>query len=263
VAMEPYAALVRRIGLQDQLAIAFSGGVDSTLVVRAAIDAGVDALGITIDGPLFSRYAIHQATQMAQELGIAHRLVPLNFFPDDTSPQRCYVCKTMMARNWLEAAAQHGYHCVADGVTATDLLDDRQPGAHASSHAGVWHPLAEIGITDATVRSIARNLGLSNWDAPSDACLATRIAFNEPITPEKLNMIEAAEAYIRSLLGHRLIRVRLHHTLARIELSPSDIPHLMNHRGAVTQQLQTLGFNYVTIDVQGYRSGSMHHIPRP
>ena len=263
MAMDPYESLVCRIGEKDHLAIAFSGGVDSTLVARAAIDASVDTLAITIDSPLFSRHAIQQATQMAQELGIVHRLVPLDTFPKDTSPQRCYVCKTMMARKWLEVAVQHDYLCVADGVTAFDLLDSRQPGAHASSHAGIWHPLAEIGITDVAIRHIANSLGLSNSNAPPDACLATRIAFNEPITPEKLNRIEAAEAYIRSLLGHSLIRVRLHQTLARIELSPDDIPRLMAYQESVIQQLQALGFGYVTIDVQGYRSGSMHHILQP
>jgi uncharacterized protein len=256
--MEDYASLVSRIRAQGPLAIALSGGVDSSLVARASVDAGVDALAITIDGPLFSRHAISQATVVAQEIGIPHILVDTDFVPADSSPSRCRGCKAMMASTWLTVAHTNGFHRVADGVTAPDLGDGRQPGARASGEAGIWHPLAEVGMDEGTVRTVARTLGLSVWNAPSDACLASRIAFGEPVTREKLHRVEAAEAYLRSFIGDRIVRVRLHGDLARIEVSTDDMPVLMISCAAVVKRLKSLGFTYVTLDVQGYRSGSMH-----
>jgi uncharacterized protein len=228
------------------------------LVAKAAIDAGVKSLAITVDTPLVSQYTLKQAAAVAQEIGISHLVVNTDFIPHETSPYRCYVCKTMMAERWHKTAISKGFHQVADGVTVTDLQDARQPGAQASEDAGIWHPLAEVGMDDGTVRTVARALNLSFWNAPTDACLASRIAFGERITREKLRRIEAAESFLRTLLGNRLVRVRLQGALVRIEVAVEDLPQVIDRREVIAQQLRALDFSFTTLDFQSYRSGSMH-----
>ncbi|HDS59868.1 MAG TPA: ATP-dependent sacrificial sulfur transferase LarE [Thermoplasmatales archaeon] len=256
--MGDYHTLVERLRPQRRLAIAFSGGIDSSLVARAAVDAGIDALAITVDGPLFSRRSMAQAAEVAQEIGISQVVVTTDYLPLEQSPQRCHHCKAVLARIWKQTAREHGYGRVADGVTGAELADPRLPGARAAGQAGIWHPLAEAGMEEDDIRGTARRLGLSTWKAPGESCLASRVAFGEPVTRGKLHMVEAAEDHLHSLIGSGVVRVRLHGGLARIEVDPDDFSTLLHHRTSIARTLLKLGFDQVTLDLQGYRSGSMH-----
>lgn len=259
--MSKFETLVETLRRQQHLAIAFSGGIDSSLVARAAMDAGIDALAVTVDGPFFSRRSRAQAAEVAQEIGIPHVVFTTDYLPVEQTAHRCYYCKSVLAQMWKQTARQHGYETVADGVTGSELTDSRLPGAQAASQAGIWHPLAEVGMEKDEVRETARQLGLSVWNAPSESCLASRVAFGEPVTRRKLHMVEMAENCLHSLLGSGVVRVRLHGNVARIEVARHDILLVLHHRDTIAQKLLDLGFTYVTVDLQGYRSGSLHEQP--
>lgn len=252
---ERYHRLVSLLSDAERVAIAFSGGVDSTLVAMAAIDAGIGALAITVLSPVFATWQRRQASHAAQEIGIRHIVLDTDILPP-AGMDRCYRCKQEMARRWKETAAKYGYTCVADGVTAADLADPRMPGARASTRAGIWHPLAELELSEAAIREMAHERGLSVWNTPSEACLASRLPPKEPVTREKLRMIEAAEEMLRGVSAR--VRVRCHEDIARIEVPWDAFATLLQRRQPIVARLRDLGFRYVTLDLQGFRHGSMH-----
>lgn len=239
----------------DGIAVALSGGVDSAVVAAAATDADIEALAITIASPVFAGWQRRQATAAAKEIGIRHVVIETDMVPLAGS-DRCYRCKQQMARLWKNHAASHGYTRVADGVTADDLADPSMPGAKAAGEAGIWHLLAEIGLSNAAVRAMARRQGLSLWNAPSDACLASRLPPGEPVTREKLQAIEHAEETLRELTPHA--RARVHGDLVRIAVPPAYVQEVVRQRDAIIARMHDLGFRYVTLDLDGLRHGSMH-----
>lgn len=256
--MEKYTLLLRILREKKKVAVAFSGGLDSSFVAYAAKQAGIDILLLTVASPLFSKHDQKMAKQFAETINARHVLVftPLDEDVIRNDPMRCFHCKNNEAKMWVFTAKEHGFSLVADGINYDDIHDERRPGVLASSNNGIWHPLAEMKITKKEIRTIAKNLGLPNWNQPSNACLASRVAFGEEITEEKLRRIENAEEFLRTFSPQ--VRVRLHHTIARVEVPVENIPPFLSKRKEIVDCMKKLGFAYITLDLIGYRSGSMH-----
>jgi len=260
---DAYDRMVAAMRARGRVLVAFSGGVDSGLVARVAHDAlGDDAVAVLADAESLARWELAEAVSEATEIGIrletirVSELANAQYVANPTN--RCYFCRQELGAALKPLAAELGFHAIADGVNVSDLGDHR-PGIQAMNEAGFWHPLVEFGFTKADVRGLARELDLSFFDKPSNACLSSRIAHGEVITVEKLQRVEAAEGAIRAL-GFRVVRVRAHDGVARIEVPRADIPRIVAPEIAekVARALRDAGFLHVTIDLLGYRSRSMN-----
>ena len=244
--------------------VAFSGGIDSTLMAMLAKTAlGDRAVAVTAESPSLPTSELTEARYLAKEIGIRHLVVATNELQDanyvSNPANRCYFCKKELGAKLTELALQLGGYTVVDGTNAEDLKGHR-PGAAALTEKGVRRPLADAGFTKDEVRSLARYLGLSNYDKPSMPCLSSRVAYGELITPERLLRIERAEELIRSITNVRELRVRDHGALARIEVGRSERKfffdeEVMDH---ISKSLRELGFVHVALDMAGYRSGGMN-----
>ena len=258
-----YRALVDSMRARGRVLVAFSGGVDSGLVARLAWDAlGPDALAVLADAESLSRHELEEAIAEAEEIGIPLRVLRMSELLNESyvanPTNRCYFCRQELGRQLRPLADALGFRAIADGVNLSDLGDYR-PGIQAMDEAGFWHPLVEHGLGKADVRALARELGLSFHDKPSNACLSSRIAYGEVITVEKLQRVDAAEQALRGL-GFRVVRVRAHEGVARIEVPKEDLPRLVSPEISekALQAVRDAGFVYVTVDLRGYRSGSMN-----
>lgn len=245
----------------ERVVIAYSGGVDSTLLLKLAHDClGEDVVAVTMTSPLMPAHEQDAATALAREIGVRQILIKSRAMSEPAfrvnSPNRCYACKGGTCDQLLDYAQQEGYRAVLDGANADDLSDHR-PGQRAARERGVRSPLQEVGLTKAEIRRRARALGLPNWNKPSAACLASRIPYGTPITRRTLTQIEEAEAVLRSL-GFDQLRVRHHDPIARIEVSVRELDRALGHRAAIVAALRQLGYRYVTLDLSGFRSGSMN-----
>jgi uncharacterized protein len=244
--------------------VAFSGGIDSTLMaLLAKVALGDRSVAVTADSPSIPTSELNEARRLANEIGIRHMVIKTNELEDPNytanSANRCYFCKKELAGKLTELAKELGGYTVVDGTNAEDLRGHR-PGAAALSEEGVRRPLAEVGLRKQEVRSLGKHLGLSNYDKPSMPCLSSRVAYGEVITPERLLRIERAEVLIRSLTGVRELRVRDHSTMARVEVGPNE-RRLFFDEGLldrISESLRELGFVHVALDMSGYRSGSMN-----
>jgi len=256
--------------LKDKLArkgcilVSFSGGVDSSLLAKVASDLlGEKALCVLLDSETLPRSERKAAEELARSMG-------LNLLVADGSAimeseeftrnpfGRCYICKKGSSNVLKKIAEQRGIGCIADGANLSDLQDYR-PGMQASDEEGIWHPFAEAGITKEDIRKTARAMGLPFWNKPSSACLASRIPYGERITEEKLQRVEEAEERLKSM-GFGQLRVRAHGKLARIELSQEELKRALACRERIAETLKALGFQYITLDLEGFRSGSMNEV---
>jgi uncharacterized protein len=260
---EKLAALRARIAGSGRMAIAFSGGVDSTFLLQVAHEAlGDGAIAITARMPALPEHELGQARRFCEERGIHQVLVDVDLLSipgfRENPPDRCYICKRGIFNQLLQVARAEGCPIVADGSNADDAADYR-PGTRALREMDVASPLQEAGLTKAEIRALSREMGLPTWDKPSAACLASRFAYGEEISREGLARVETAEDFLHEC-GFKQVRVRVHGDIARIEVAPPLIAQLAGDplRTRVARTLQDLGFRYITIDATGYRTGSMN-----
>ena len=250
--------------------VAFSGGVDSTFVAAVAHDAlGKRALAVTGVSPSVPTAEVEEASGLAVRIGIRHELINTSEIDDPAyvknDSQRCFHCKDELYLRLSELASAQSIEVVVDGCNLDDTGDYR-PGRRAASDHAVRSPLVEAGLTKADIRELSRERGLPTWDKPAMACLASRIPYGTPVTIENLSRVGQAEQYVRGL-GVRQLRVRHHvlpsgDALARIETDEAGLSVVLERRPEITEHLKSLGYLYVTVDLVGYRSGSMNEALR-
>ncbi len=255
--------LKNRIAGNGKLLVAYSGGVDSSLLAKVANDVlGDSALAVVLDSFTLARSELEQARELADSLGLNYVVAKFSILADDefsnNPATRCYICKKKSAALLKSVAREHDIKWIADGVNLSDYMDYR-PGIQACNEEGIWHPFVESGITKEDIRSLARSLGLANWNKPSSACLSSRIPYGEKITEGNLGMVEEAEEYLKCL-GFEQLRVRAHGQLARIELPQLDAEKALQCRDEIALKLKGIGFKYVTLDLEGFRTGSMNEV---
>ncbi len=260
---DKFARLKEILSATGGALVAFSGGVDSTLLAKVAFDVlGDKALAVTVKSEIHPAFEEADARELAAAIGIRHIVVEVSALSveglADNPPERCYICKKSILGKLLDIARDEGLAVVVEGTNASDSGDFR-PGAKAVAELGVKSPLKEAGLTKDEIRALSRRLGLSTWQKPSLACLASRIPYGERITIEKLKSIDAAEDLLRAS-GYSILRVRRHGDLARIELGDEDMKRFLADDKApdIAARIKALGFAYVTLDLQGYRTGSLN-----
>ena len=254
--------LTERIKAAGKLAVAFSGGVDSTYLLYKAHEVlGDDCIAVTVKSQVLTSEEFEWTSEFCSKNGIRQTVIDFDVFatPEFASnpPDRCYYCKRRIFES-IKNAAQ-GYE-VADGSNVDDTGDYR-PGMRAIAELGIASPLKESGLTKSDIRLLSKEAELPTWDHPSAACLASRFAYGEEITNEGLARVAAAEKFIKDM-GFSGIRVRVHGDLARVEADPDDVALLayVRTRKEISEELKRLGFKYVTIDMEGYRTGSMNEV---
>jgi pyridinium-3,5-biscarboxylic acid mononucleotide sulfurtransferase len=257
-----YFLLLENLKKLERIAVAFSGGVDSSFLLAASkIAVGNNAVGITVDSPALPRYELEDAINIANLIDVKHIILKSDEIEEEVSNNpvnRCYFCKKEEFGNIKEEAARLGIPHVLDGSNADDLKDYR-PGMKAKEEIQVSSPLLEANITKDEIRQFSKALNLPTWDKPAYACLFSRIPYGQKIKIEDLVKIEKGEKFFIDR-GFRTIRVRCHDKLARIEVAPSDIEKLMQEpfKSEIVTALKSFGFHFVTIDLQGYRLGSFN-----
>lgn len=247
------------------LAVAFSGGVDSCFLLKTAqLVLGERVLALTVDSVFVPRDELNETIAFCRDYGIRQILVQVDVLsiPEvvGNPPDRCYHCKRALFQRMKEIAHREGFRLLAEGSN-TDDDSDYRPGRRAVAELEILCPLKDAGLNKAEIRELSRQLGLAGWNKPSQACLASRVPYEEALSEEKLGAIEQAEKLLHSL-GFRQCRVRAHRTLARIEIPPDDFERILTEgtRNKVSDALINLGFAYVTLDLVGFRSGSMNEV---
>lgn len=260
-----YERLKQRLKELDNIAIAFSGGVDSTFLLYAAREALKDkVIAITVNASMYPEIEKKDAKYLANKLGVHHINIEGNEWEIqgliDNKPDRCYHCKKAIFTKIKEAAKMDGIGNIADGTNADDI-DDYRPGIKALKELEIISPLKEVGLKKEEIRRLSKEFSIPTWDKPSMACLASRIPYGTKITYENLKAVEKCEAYLLEH-GYRGFRVRYHGDIARIELQPKDIRGFVESPDIedLINYFKEVGFTYITLDLEGYKVGSMNHV---
>ena len=255
--------LARQLRDLKRVALAFSGGVDSSFLMAAAKQAGLEKfIAITVCSQFFTNREKELAERLASSMGVVHICLDMDILANEdvvqNTPQRCYLCKTNIFSLIRETAVHNGIENFIHGAN-TDDLGDYRPGLEAARELGFFAPLVDTGFSKKEIRACSKELGLETWDLPSQSCLATRIPCYERITREKIEMVGRGEAFLRDL-GFEGVRLRFHGNVARIEMGPDEISALMDRdkRQIVSKGLKAIGFEFVACDLDGYKTGNMN-----
>lgn len=248
------------------VAVAFSAGVDSTLVLKIALDTlgQQNVVAVTARSDSIARDELDQSKTIADQLDVEHVMIDTDEFSNENylanPTNRCYFCKDTLYSHLEKFIAQRNINAMVNGINADDLGDYR-PGITAASEHNVRSPIAEAGLTKKEVRELSKRFDLPTYDKPASPCLSSRVPYGQSITPEKLRMIESAEKHLHQL-GFRECRVRHHENMARIEVPQKDIPRLVESKTAadVDRHFRSLGYQYITVDLAGFRSGSLNEV---
>jgi len=260
-------ALAERLRSAGRVIVAFSGGVDSSYLAYAAQQAlGAGAFAVTAASPSYPRSHREMAERIVREFGLAHRFVETHEMARAeyraNRPDRCYFCKSELFETLGALRDELGFDAVAYGVN-TDDRGDFRPGHRAAEERGVLSPFLDVGLSKAEIRALSRAAGLPSADLPASACLSSRLPYGTEVTEARLRQVEEGEERLRAL-GFRQVRLRHHDVLARVEVDPSELPRALDPAmaRAIAEALRPLGFRYVTLDLEGYRMGSLNEVLR-
>ncbi len=259
---EKYGKLQAILRDMESVVVAFSGGVDSTFLLKAAVETlgEKNVLGVTADSETYPSSELEEARRLAEQIGVRHLVIETSELAipgyTENNKNRCYFCKSSLFDHLVPVLGEQGFQNIVYGVIADDIKEFR-PGMRAAKEKGIRGPLQEANLFKEEIRVLSRRFHLPTWDKPSFACLSSRIAYGETITKEKLTKIEKSEAYLKSL-SIRQVRVRTHGDTARIEVEPVDMPLVLQYHTAIDKRLKQFGYKYVSLDLAGYTSGSMN-----
>jgi len=254
--------LITRLKDAPSALLAFSGGVDSSFLLRAMKISGIPFLAITGKSETVPEKDLQQAISFALQEEVQHRVIETGELQNESfvnnPPDRCFFCKQDLFLRMRQIAEEECFDAVFDGNNADDLKDFR-PGVKAAQLYGVKSPLAEAGLSKDEIRQLSKKLGLDTWDRPSSPCLSSRFPYGQRITLPLLRRVEQAEEFLRSI-GIRIVRVRIHNDVARIEVPEHEMALLLKNRQAVADRLKSFGFNFVSLDLEGFQSGSLNRV---